>query len=59
MGFNVDPNFSDVVDGLILVDLTKTPKRTLDRYMGHAEAEKFREYHRKATTGGLSKLLAA
>ncbi len=59
LGFNVDPNFSNVVDALILVDLTKTPKRVLDRYMGRAEAEAFRSFHAQSTTATLSRLLAA
>jgi putative hemolysin len=34
LGFAVDPSFSHSLDGLILVDLKKTEKRILDRYMG-------------------------
>ena len=34
LGFNVDPDFSDVLDVLIMVDLRTTPLRTLARYMG-------------------------
>jgi putative hemolysin len=34
LGFNVDPEFSDALDGLILVDLTKTEPRLLERYLG-------------------------
>jgi putative hemolysin len=34
LGFNQDPLFSDVWDGLILVDLTQTDLRILDRYLG-------------------------
>lgn len=59
MGFNVDPNFSNVVDALILVDLTKTPMRVLDRYMGRDEADHFRQYHHRTTVSALSRLLAA
>lgn len=32
--FNLDPDFSSVVDGFIVVDLTKTPQKILKRYMG-------------------------
>jgi putative hemolysin len=39
LGFNVDPEFSDALDGLILVDLTKTEPRLLERYLGKAEAK--------------------
>ena len=34
LGFNLDPAFSDVVDGLILVDLDVTDPKVLKRYMG-------------------------
>src|ERR1043166_5757633 len=34
LGFNVDPEFSGVLDGLILVDLDKTEPRLLERYLG-------------------------
>jgi putative hemolysin len=41
LGFNIDPDFSNVLDGLILVDLCKTDKRLLERYMGADGAESF------------------
>jgi Putative hemolysin len=34
LGFNVDRNFSDALDGLIMVDLTRTDPRMLERYLG-------------------------
>jgi hypothetical protein len=43
LGFNVDPDFADVLDGLVLVDLTKTNPRLLDFYMGRGEASAFRK----------------
>jgi putative hemolysin len=33
LGFNVDPEFADALDGLILVDLKKTEPKLLDRYL--------------------------
>jgi putative hemolysin len=39
LGFNVDPDFSNVLDVLILVDLRQTPAATLVRYMGREGAE--------------------
>lgn len=51
LGFNVDPDFSDVVDGLILVDLTKTDPRVLSRYMGKGGLAQFLAYHGKAREG--------
>ncbi len=52
LGFNVDRGFADALDGLILVDLTKTEPRTLARYMGGREAEQFRDYHRQIPFDG-------
>ena len=46
MGFNKDHNFSDVLDALILVDLTQTPINLLERYMGEDGMESFLAYHR-------------
>ncbi len=34
LGFNLDPDFANVVDGLIVVDLARTPQRLLQRYLG-------------------------
>ena len=45
LGFNVDPKFSNVLDGLILVDLTRAELRILERYMGKEGAESFMQYH--------------
>lgn len=42
--FNVDRAFSNVLDGLILVDLIKTDRRLLDRYLGKVPAEAFLAY---------------
>ncbi|ADE54155.1 lysophospholipid acyltransferase family protein [Coraliomargarita akajimensis] len=48
LSFNVDPAFSDVIDGLILVDLRKTDPKILQRYMGKEGYESFKEYHYEA-----------
>jgi putative hemolysin len=45
VGFNVDRNFSDALDGLIVADLTKTDSRTLARYMGKEAAAAFLAHH--------------
>ena len=45
LAFNVDPAFSNVLDGLILVDLVQTEPTLLAKYMGAEEAAKFRAYH--------------
>ncbi len=46
LAFNIDPDFSDVLDGLIWVDLRKTDPRTMIKYMGKEHFARFREYHR-------------
>jgi len=46
LGFNVDPDFNNALDGLIMVDLRNTDIRTLGRYMGKEEARRFLEVHR-------------
>ena len=42
LAFNVDPDFSNVVDGLICVDLLKAPQRKLARFMGPMAVEALR-----------------
>ena len=39
--FSVNTQFNDSLDGLILVDLRKTPARYLQRYLGKAGAQQF------------------
>ncbi len=34
LAFNLDPDFSDVIDGLLLVDMLDTERKQLQRYMG-------------------------
>jgi hypothetical protein len=45
VGFNVDRKFSNVLDGLVVVDLRKTQTVVLERYMGHEGAARFRAHH--------------
>jgi len=45
LGCNIDPDFSNVLDALLLVDLTETDPRILFRYMGREDAEKFLACH--------------
>ncbi|HPC83489.1 MAG TPA: GNAT family N-acyltransferase [Thermoanaerobaculaceae bacterium] len=49
LSFNVDPEFADVVDGLIVVDLLRTERRTLERYMGVEGAASFLSCHPHGT----------
>jgi putative hemolysin len=46
MSFNVDPQFSDSLDGLIVVDLAETEPRVLERYMGKEGYASFIANHR-------------
>src|SRR5262249_47800161 len=41
VAFNVDRNFANALDGLIVVDLHKTDARVLQRYMGAEGAESY------------------
>ena len=45
VGFNVDRKFSNVLDGLVVVDLRQTDPAVLDRYMGREVAATFRRVH--------------
>ena len=47
LGFNIDPNFSDVLDGLVWVDLTGTNPRLIERFMGKDGARIFLEFHNR------------
>jgi putative hemolysin len=49
LGFNVDRKFSNVLDGLVVVDLRQTEAAVLERYMGREAAARFRKVHRLAT----------
>lgn len=40
-GFNVDAEFNDAVDGLVIVDLRETAPRILNRYLGEDATAKF------------------
>jgi putative hemolysin len=48
LGFNVDPDFANVVDGLVMVDLAETERRLLVRYMGAEGADRFLEAQKRA-----------
>lgn len=47
VSFNVDAEFNDALDGLIVVDLRKVESKTLGRYMGATEAEEYLQSHKK------------
>ncbi|KAF0094597.1 MAG: phospholipid/glycerol acyltransferase [Puniceicoccaceae bacterium 5H] len=45
LSFNVDPDFNDCIDSLILVDLTKSNERVLQHYLGEEGCARFYAYH--------------
>lgn len=45
LAFNLDPHFGNTLDGLIVVDLTRTDHKVLKRYMGTDGFEGFTAYH--------------
>ena len=45
LGFNVDKDFGDCIDGLIMVDLRQTDERVLQKYMGKEGAREFLSRH--------------
>jgi putative hemolysin len=50
LAFNLDRDFSNVVDGLIYVDLRRTDDRVLSRYMAPEGLRTFRHYHAENMT---------
>ncbi len=46
LGFNVDRDFNDCIDGLIMVDLRQTDERVLQKYMGRDGATAFTALHK-------------
>jgi len=50
LGFNIDPNFSDVLDGLIWVDLSETSPKILERFMGKEGTRTFLQFHKRQGT---------
>ena len=45
LGFSLDRNFADTLDGLIMVDLRAVEEAVMARYMGKRGAATFRAYH--------------
>jgi putative hemolysin len=46
LAFNVDPDFANVIDALVLVDLTETDPKVLRRYVEKEQLAPFLAYHR-------------
>jgi len=51
LGFNVDPEFGNVLDGLIMVDFVQTDKKQLVRLMGKDAVPGFMAYHNRTPEG--------
>lgn len=47
VSFNVDKEFNDALDGLIIVDLLDVPEKSLGRYMGKDQAKTYLEKHQR------------
>jgi hypothetical protein len=56
LSFNVDPQVSDSLDGLIVVDLARTESRVLERYMGKEGYAGFISQHRRQTFAAILSL---
>ena len=48
LDFSVDKKFSNVVDGLVVLDLGKVSRRQLERCMGAENADAFLREHEQA-----------
>jgi hypothetical protein len=53
LSYNVDPDFANVLDVLILVDLRRTSQKALQRYMGRDNLERFRAFHDASRTAAV------
>lgn len=49
LGFNIDPDFNDALDGLMLVDVTQVERKILKNYMGPEGYHSFCKYHHMVT----------
>ncbi len=57
LAFNVDPDFQDCLDGLIVVNVLRTPPKILATYMGKENVALLHEYHQeKARMAALRKV---
>jgi len=45
LAFNIDPDFSYVLDGLILADMSKSDPKLMGRYMGKENFKQFLAHH--------------
>ncbi|HSO62479.1 MAG TPA: lysophospholipid acyltransferase family protein [Desulfobacterales bacterium] len=59
LAFNIDRTFGNAMDGLIVVDLTQTDRKTLQRYLGAEGAAAFLAYHESVPTNDSVGLIKA
>lgn len=52
LSFNIDPNFGQCLDGLIMVDFTRSNNKLLKQYMGNEAWANFARYHGLAENEG-------
>lgn len=45
LAYNIDPDFNNAVDALMVVDLARADRKVLDRYLGRAGAGSFLSHH--------------
>jgi len=45
LGFKLDQDFNNALDGLIMVDLVKTDPKILGKYLGEEQTQAFRAFH--------------
>lgn len=45
LGFSVDPQFGDVLDGLLLADVTGISRAVLNKYLGREQAAQYVAFH--------------
>jgi putative hemolysin len=50
LSFNLDPEFGNALDGLIMVDLLRTETRIMRRYMGEEGYKDFMHYHQSRSS---------
>jgi putative hemolysin len=54
MSFGLDPSFGNVLDGLVLVDLLKSDRRIMNRFMGEEGASRYFGYHQDPPLLGIA-----
>ena len=51
LGFNIDPQFSNTLDALMIADLRRSPRAVLERYMGREDAREFLQVQAEVPVG--------